>query len=139
VVQETFIQVWRQAASYDSRRGGAMAWIATIARSRAIDRLRARAAAGRAEAVVHEPDPPSVPAPLEIAEQRQLRERVQGALAELPEEQRSVLELAYFQGLSQSEIAGRLGHPLGTVKTRVRLGLAKLASLLEAPLAGGLV
>jgi RNA polymerase sigma-70 factor (ECF subfamily) len=131
VVQETFLQVWKQAGGYDAERGGAMAWVATIARTRAIDRLRSRAATGRAESRLEEVDPPPAPAPAEAAEQRQLRERVRGALAALPAEQRSVLELAYYQGLTQSEIAARLGHPLGTVKTRVRLGLAKLGSLLE--------
>ena len=69
--------------------------------------------------------------PAEAVEQRQMRERVKRALAALPEEQRSVLELAYFQGLTQSEIAARTGHPLGTVKTRCRLALEKLAALFE--------
>ena len=137
VVQETFIQVWRQAASFDAARGGAMAWVMTIARSRAIDRLRARAASDRAEAQLPETvEPAATPAPLEVAEQRQLREHVLRALAELPAEQRSVLELAYYQGLSQSEIAARLGSPLGTVKTRARLGLARLTTLLEGSSAG---
>jgi RNA polymerase sigma-70 factor, ECF subfamily len=138
VVQETFIQIWRRSATYDFRRGGAMAWVVTIARSRAIDRLRARAAADRAEARLEEVDPPEATAPLEAAEQRQLRERMRGALAALPEEQRSVLELAYFQGLTQSEIAARLGSPLGTVKTRVRLGLARLAVQLGESARGGI-
>jgi RNA polymerase sigma-70 factor (ECF subfamily) len=132
VVQETFVQVWRQAATYDASRGGAMAWITTIARSRALDRLRARSAAERA--VVRSGDEPEVatgPAPAEAAEQREVRERVLAALATLPREQRSAIELAYYEGLSHSEIAARLGDPLGTVKTRVRLGLAKLAALLH--------
>jgi RNA polymerase sigma-70 factor (ECF subfamily) len=131
VVQETFVQVWRQAASYDASRGGAMAWVLTIARSRALDRLRTRAAAERAVARSEDPEPPTQPAPLEAAEQRQLRQRVLAALAALPREQRSAIELAYYEGLSHSEIAARLGDPLGTVKTRVRLGLAKLAALLD--------
>jgi RNA polymerase sigma-70 factor (ECF subfamily) len=139
VVQETFVQVWRQASTYDARRGGALAWITTIARSRAIDRLRSRAAAERVVASIDDPAPASAPIPpLEAAEQRQVRERVIAALAELPAEQRSVLELAYYEGLSQSEIASRLGDPLGTVKTRVRLGLAKLATLLDAEELGAL-
>jgi RNA polymerase sigma-70 factor (ECF subfamily) len=130
VVQETFVQVWRQAASYDASRGGAMAWIATIARSRALDRLRTRVAGERAVARSEEPDLPTQPAPVELAAQRQLRTQVIAALAALPQEQRSAIELAYYEGLSHTEIAARLGDPLGTVKTRVRLGLAKLAALL---------
>jgi len=132
VVQETFVQVWRQAATYDASRGGAAAWIVTIARSRALDRLRARAAAERAAVRSgDETEVASGPAPAEAAEQRQTRERVLAALAVLPREQRSAIELAYWEGLSHSEIAARLGDPLGTVKTRVRLGLAKLAALLR--------
>ena len=139
VVQETFVQVWRQAASYDASRGGAMAWIATIVRSRALDRLRSRAASERAVAR-SEDDPdaqPTAPAPAELAAQRELRAQVMAALAALPVEQRSAIELAYYEGLSHSEIAARLGDPLGTVKTRVRLGLAKLASVLGAHRPGG--
>lgn len=132
VVQETFVQVWRQAATYDASRGGAMTWILTIARSRALDRLRSRNAAERAAARSGaEPDPQAEPAPVEAAEQRQLRERVLAALSSLPREQRDAIQLAYYEGLSHSEIASRLGDPLGTVKTRVRLGLAKLATLLD--------
>jgi RNA polymerase sigma-70 factor (ECF subfamily) len=130
VVQETFVQVWRQAASYDASRGGAMAWIATIARSRALDRLRTRLAGDRAVARSEEPDAPAAPSPVELAAQRELRSQVMAALATLPQEQRSAIELAYYEGLSHSEIAERLGDPLGTVKTRVRLGLAKLTTLL---------
>jgi RNA polymerase sigma-70 factor (ECF subfamily) len=138
VVQETFVQVWRQAASYDASRGGAMAWIATIVRSRALDRLRSRAASDRAVARSEEDaDPPTAPAPPELAAQRELRAQVMSALAALPLEQRSAIELAYYEGLSHSEIAARLGDPLGTVKTRVRLGLAKLASVLGAHRPGG--
>jgi RNA polymerase sigma-70 factor (ECF subfamily) len=139
VVQETFVQVWRQAGSYDASRGGAMAWIATIARTRALDRLRARAASERAvtRSEEHDPEPPRSAAPAELAAQRELRAQVLAALASLPREQRSALELAYYEGLSHSEIAERLGDPLGTVKTRVRLGLAKLATLLDAHRPGG--
>lgn len=130
VVQETFVQVWRQASSYDASRGGAMAWISTITRSRALDRLRTRMAGERAVARSEEPDPPPQPAPVELAAQRELRTQIAAALAALPREQRSAIELAYYEGLSHSEIAARLGDPLGTVKTRVRLGLAKLATVL---------
>jgi RNA polymerase sigma-70 factor (ECF subfamily) len=100
----------------------------TIARTRAIDRLRARASQDRtlAQSVA----PSSAFSPAELAEGRQARERVQAALADLPAEQRRVLELAYFEGLSQSEIAKKTGDALGTVKTRVRLGMEKLSATL---------
>ena len=137
VVQETFLQVWRQARRFDARRGGARAWIVTIARSRAIDRLRSRGASDRAVAAVRDqPPPPEAPSPAEAAEHAELRRQVSDALGELPAEQRRALELAYFRGLSQAEIARELGDPLGTVKTRVRLGLAKLATLLGPSMAG---
>src|SRR5262249_30473398 len=121
IVQEVFIQVWNRAGDYDPERGGALAWVVTMARSRAIDRLRSRGAQARAAAAL-DPDPLTPPPPSELAEERQLRERVGAALATLPVEQRRAIELAYFEGLSQSEIAGVTGDPLGTVKTRVRLG-----------------
>jgi RNA polymerase sigma-70 factor (ECF subfamily) len=129
VVQETFVDVWRRAGEYEPARGSPQAWIATICRTRAIDRLRARAAGERVLKQL-EAGPPEGPSPAEAAERRQVRERIAAALAQLPPEQRKVLELAYFEGLSQSEIAGRTGEPLGTVKTRVRLGMEKLALFL---------
>lgn len=135
VLQETFLHVWNRAREYDGTRGGPEAWIVTIARSRAIDRLRSSGVAARAvESQRSELAGPPVsgPLPLEAAEARQNREHVEGALKELPPEQRAVVELAYFEGLTQREIAERTGDPLGTVKTRVRLALTKLASLLQS-------
>jgi RNA polymerase sigma-70 factor, ECF subfamily len=131
VVQESFLEIWRRAREYDPRRGSPMAWMITIGRTRAIDRLRARASQARTLELATPPGP-SPMSPADLTEQRQIRERVQAALAGLPAEQRRVLELAYFEGLSQSEIAERTGDALGTVKTRVRLALEKLsASLAE--------
>jgi RNA polymerase sigma-70 factor, ECF subfamily len=133
VVQETFVQVWRQASRFDAGRGSPAAWVSTIARSRAIDRLRARDASERVRmaAKLEEPADEAIsPAAGQVAEDRELKRRVDAALHSLPLEQRRTLELAYFEGLSQSQIAERLGDPLGTVKTRVRLGLSKLAALL---------
>ena len=129
VVQDTFLEVWRRAAEYDPRRGSPIAWIVTIGRTRAIDRLRAR---GAQERMLAQADaaPTSARSPAELTEGREARERVQAALAELPAEQRRVLELAYFEGLSQSEIAKKTGDALGTVKTRVRLGMEKLSATL---------
>jgi RNA polymerase sigma-70 factor (ECF subfamily) len=130
VVQETFFEVWRRAPEFDPARGSPLAWIFTICRTRAIDHLRSRLAGARVLGQ-READPLVSGSPAESAEQRQTRERIDAALTQLPAEQRRVLELAYFEGLSQSEIASRTGEPLGTVKTRVRLGMEKLAGLLS--------
>ncbi len=126
VVEETFWQIWQRASSYDASRGTVRTWILTIARSRALDRLRSRKR-NREDiapdlAVIRDPAPdPSQD--VEAGEQRRL---VFAALQELPEDQRRALELAYYRGLSQSEIAEFLGEPLGTIKTRTRLGMQKL-------------
>jgi RNA polymerase sigma-70 factor (ECF subfamily) len=130
IVQETFVEVWRRAPEYDRARGSASSWIAAIARSRAIDRLRSRGTADRtARDLAREPEAPAT-SPLEDVEHRRWRERIQSALGTLPDEQRAVLEQAYFEGLTQREIADKTGQPLGTVKTRVRLALEKLGQLL---------
>jgi RNA polymerase sigma-70 factor (ECF subfamily) len=130
VVQDAFVEAWKRAASFDPRRGSALSFVLSITRSRALDRLRSRSAAERATQALSREESAPVPLPIESAEQRQDRERIQAALQALPPEQRAVLELAYFEGLSQSEIAARTGDPLGTVKTRSRLALEKLAGLL---------
>jgi RNA polymerase sigma-70 factor, ECF subfamily len=128
VLQETFIEVWQRAREYTTSRGTVEAWLLTIARTRAIDRLRSRAARGRlVEAKSAEPpEPPPIP-PDVLRASAEDTARVQAALAALPTEQRTAVELAYWEGLSQTEIAARTGQPLGTVKTRVRLALLKLA------------
>jgi RNA polymerase sigma-70 factor, ECF subfamily len=131
VLQEAFLAVWRRAPEYDAGRGEVGAWITTIVRTRALDRVRARAAAARMVAAqAAEPAPPPPPSPLEDAERKRAREEVGAALAALPDEQRRALELAYYDGLSQTEIAARTGAPLGTVKTRIKLAVDKLAGLL---------
>jgi RNA polymerase sigma-70 factor (ECF subfamily) len=130
VVQETFLELWRRARDFDRQRGAAAAWIAAMARNRAIDRLRSRGVYARHQSeLADEPVRPSA-TPLEDVEQRIARESIGAALAELPVEQRRSIELAYFEGLTQREIAERTGEPLGTIKTRMRLGLEKLANLL---------
>jgi RNA polymerase sigma-70 factor, ECF subfamily len=132
VVQETFLELWRRAPQYDVARGGAVAWVVTIARSRAIDRLRASGTACRAvEGAAKAALPTPVPSPTDQAERRRDETRVAAALAALPAEQRQTIELAYFEGLSQSEIAAKTGSPLGTVKMRVKLAITKLAALLK--------
>ena len=113
-----------------SRRGKPFTWLVTLARSRAIDRLRQLSARERlAVATAQEAPPEASDAALDAYRSEQ-KEIVAGALAELPEEQRHSLMLAYFEGLTQSEIAARLGAPLGTVKTRMRSGMIKLRELL---------
>ncbi|MCE9671164.1 sigma-70 family RNA polymerase sigma factor [Myxococcus stipitatus] len=133
VLQEAFLEVWRRARDFDPARGGLEAWVATIARTRAIDRLRAQGTVARlAVGAAQQPPPASATpvAPDEAAALGEDRVRVRAALLRLPPEQREVVELAYFEGLSQREISERTGDPLGTVKTRARLGLEKLADLL---------
>jgi RNA polymerase sigma-70 factor (ECF subfamily) len=135
VVQDTFIEVWRRAAQYDSDRGGAGGWIVTIARSRAIDRVRAHGIAGRVleggDAAHQALAPAALASPAVMTEGRRNEVRVSTALAALPAEQRETIELAYFEGLTQSEIAHRTGNPLGTIKMRVKLGIKKLTGLLK--------
>jgi len=136
VLEETFWQAWRQADRYDATRASTATWLTTIARSRALDRLRARRRRGEepwsaiAEGNESTSSSESLAAPsrdpLANVEAADRRTRVVAALASLPAEQRQAIELAYFGGLSQSEIADRLQQPLGTVKTRVRLAMDKL-------------
>ena len=129
VLQEVFLQIWRRAKDFDEGRGQAFTWMITLARSRAIDRLRVLAARHRlAASASHETEEVSdAAADAEGSEQREI---VAGALAQIPDEQRRTLMLAYFEGLTQSEIAARLDAPLGTVKTRMRSGMIKLRELL---------
>jgi RNA polymerase sigma-70 factor (ECF subfamily) len=132
VLQEVFWQIWLEAARYDPRRGSPEAWVVMRAKTRAIDRLRAiRRREKTFVAPVDEAMTRSSEAPGEnpgvAAETKGL---VRSALDGLPEPQRRVIELAFFEGLTQSEIASRLGEPLGTVKTRARLGLERLRSLM---------
>lgn len=131
VLQDTFLQIWQRAASFDPGRGNPISWLVLLARSRALDRLRARGTRGRAtQAMAVEPggsaaDPSAATAPNENAH------IVRRALSEISDAQRQAIELAYFEGLSQSEIAERIGKPLGTVKTHTRLGLMRLRDLLR--------
>jgi RNA polymerase sigma-70 factor (ECF subfamily) len=127
VLQDMWVQAWRRADTWEPARGTVAAWLITLARSRAIDRLRSLAARQRAETAAPPPDPPAIEnIPAASAEQRQRQQRIAAALASLGAQQREVLELAYFSGLSQSEIATRLGAPLGTVKSWTRQALLRL-------------
>jgi RNA polymerase sigma-70 factor (ECF subfamily) len=132
VMLDVYTQVWRQAAQYNDRRGTPMAWLTTIARSRAIDRLRA----GHAQYLRDEPlDLTTQTATTENLEEalamRETQRTVRTALGQISPEQREVIELAYYSGLSHSEIAAQLAQPLGTVKTRIRLGMMRLRELLK--------
>lgn len=134
VVGDVYLQVWHQAARWDAERGAPITWLLTLARSRAIDRLRV-GAAQRAQRVplAEALDVPAAgPGPDAAAAAAKQRAVVQDALAGLGTEQREVIELAYFGGLSHGEIAVRTGIPLGTVKTRIRLGMANLRQTLTA-------
>ena len=129
-VQETFAAVWRSAQSYRPERGPAAPWLYTVARNAIVDRQRAKV-----EQPAEIPDTASAEAgPAERAETSFVSWRVHRALEELPEKEREVLELAYWSELSQSEVAAYLHIPLGTVKTRTRSALARLADLLEGEL-----
>ena len=129
--QEMFAAVWRSAGSYRPERGPAAPWLYAIARNAVVDRLRSRS-----ELPVEPPDMTSDEAgPAERAESAFVSWRVHRALETLPEREREVVELAYWSGLSQSEVASFLDIPLGTVKTRTRSALAHLADVLEGELA----
>jgi len=135
VLLETFWQVWNSAKGYDPSRGTLEAWVTTIARSRALDRLRARQKQQSGLALYAQEGrvlpTAATPMPEAVALQGERAQAVAAALEALSEEQRRPIELAYYEGLSQAEIAGRLGQPLGTIKTRIRLGLTRLRHVLQ--------
>ena len=133
-MQDVFAQVWREAGRYDASRSTVAGWIVMLTRTRAIDRLRARQArpdfdrAVDAVAAVPLPSPDSTPETHTLnAEDTRM---VRGALARLPDQFRSLIELAYYEGLSHTEIAQRTGIPVGTVKTRLRSAMGTLRSVL---------
>jgi RNA polymerase sigma-70 factor, ECF subfamily len=137
VLQETFVKAWTNAKMFDAVRGSDVAWLISIARSRGIDRLRSRKIRGDREDHAGR----ELSTGIGFVEKRtgaddaiesEERMAVRGALAELPEPQRVALSLAYFEGLSQSEISAKLGEPLGTIKTRMQLGMKKLRERLKA-------
>jgi RNA polymerase sigma-70 factor (ECF subfamily) len=160
IVQETFLALWNRAELFDPASGSVTTWLRTIARNRAVDRLRAAARRPRPAEPRLDPGPdgetigagrpgsdsqpgggPAAPeaAPERAVELAELRAALRDALADMPAEERRVILLAYQDGLSQSEIANRLGWPLGTVKTRTRRALRRLRSRLAAvdPSLGG--
>ncbi len=132
LVQEVFVQAWRQAIRYDPGRGTVAAWLLTQTRSRAIDKLRSRRArpeGAEVEGALEQQRDPAAGADVEVVRLEQA-DAVRRALDGLPHPQRAALELAYYEGLTHVEIAERLEEPLGTVKTRIRQGLLRLRDAL---------
>ena len=130
VVQEVFLQVWREAASYDQKRGSLCAWITTITRSRAIDKLRSRKSRRIYDPASEVELDEQLPDTRILQENLDNRILLRGAFASLAKEQRIAIEMAYYEGMSQTEIAEVLKEPLGTIKTRIRSGLIKLKELI---------
>src|SRR5262245_2181618 len=132
ITEDVYMQVWRQAARYDAARGSVVRWLLTLTRSRAIDRLRAGATQRERSAPLEEAADvlDTMPGPEHAVTEGERRTRVRAALARLSAEQRQAVELAYFRGMSHSEIASHVGVPLGTVKTRIRLGMDRLRASL---------
>jgi RNA polymerase sigma-70 factor (ECF subfamily) len=127
VLQEVFLQLWRNPGAFDSSRGNLGAWLGVITRNRAIDGLRKRRPESDIAGVVVsvEPDMAS------DAEQKRAMEKVRSTLGGMSQSQRSALEMAYFEGLTHTEIAAKTGEPLGTIKTRIRTGLQALRKAFE--------
>ena len=137
VLLDVYVQVWRQAARYESGRGTPFAWLITMARSRAIDRLRSIGNEEHHTDLLEETRDFMHPANAEEdAIASEMRRIVQAALNTLPPEQRELIELAYYNGLSHSDIAARLDEPLGTVKTRIRRAMIKLRDVLNPVVEG---
>lgn len=134
LLQETFLRIWNRMQGFDAERGALGPWLLTVARNRAVDYIRSAGARAEKNAFeLEERDHPSLvkDAEHQILDQDQARV-IKAAMARLSENQRKVIELAYYEGLSQAEMAERIGQPLGTVKTWVRGALRKLREDLEA-------
>ena len=134
VVQDVFLQLWRNAAQYDSEKGPFVPWLLTLARNRALDHLRLKSERQRRREDLTEVMPPLAIAPgyEEILDQKRRAERVRALMGSLHPRQKQAIELAYFEGLSHSEIAEALKEPLGSVKSWIRNGLQRLKEGLQA-------
>ena len=128
VLQEVFMQLWRNPTAFDSSRGSLGAWLAVITRNRSIDALRKR----RSETDIDDVIVSVQPDLASEAERARALEKVRGVLGSMPVSQRTALELAFFEGLTHTEIAGKTGEPLGTIKTRIRSGLLTIRKAFEA-------
>jgi RNA polymerase sigma-70 factor (ECF subfamily) len=128
VLQEVFLQLWKNPGAFDSARGSLGAWLAVITRNRAIDTLRKR----RPETDIEDVIISVAPDLAGDADRSRAAEKVRGVLGTMPTTQRSALEMAYFEGMSHSEIASKTGEPLGTIKTRIRAGLTALRKAFQA-------
>lgn len=133
ILQEAFLQAWRQAKRYDPSRSSVVTWLVLLTRSRAIDRLRSRRVAERTVTAVRDEQTTVHTSPTGVRDVllQERRTRLRQELARLPEAQREVLELAFFRGLTQREIAEETGTPLGTIKTRSLLAMKKLRQALQ--------
>jgi RNA polymerase sigma-70 factor (ECF subfamily) len=139
MVQEIFLRIWRKPESYVAQRGRFVTWLTSVTRNRAVDEVRSRGRRFRHETASPEEQERELPAseqddPALTAELSDQRRLIIAALTQIPAEQREIIELAYFGGLTQQEIAERLSQPLGTVKTRIRLGMQKLRAALTPEL-----
>jgi len=136
VMLDVYMKAWKYAGRYTDQRGSVVAWLMIMARNAAIDRIRQKRAQPKTlsfEPTVT-PEPEAAEAsPEEQTAERERRRRVQQVLRELPPEQREVVELAFFGGLTHAELAERLREPLGTIKSRIRMGLIRLRGLIEEP------
>lgn len=128
VLQEVFLQLWRNPSAFDSARGSLAAWLAVITRNRAIDALRKRKPETDIEDVIVSVAPDLA----SDADRTRVAAKIRGLLSSMPSAQRSALEMAYFEGLSHSEIANKTGEPLGTIKTRIRAGLIALRKAFQS-------
>ena len=136
LLQDVYLEVWRKVSRYDVGRGTPVAWLVTLTKSRAIDRLRAKTSGGHRATTSVKTEPAAQaaelgPSPLETQADQELRLAVEAAVAGLPQAQQQAIELAYYEGLSHTEISTRLNQPLGTVKTRIKLGMSKLRDELQ--------
>ena len=136
VMLDVYMKAWKYAARYNGQRGSVPAWLLIMARNSAIDRIRQKRAQPKTlsyeRAVTPEPESGDA-SPEELTADEQRRRKVQQVLRELPPEQREVVELAFFAGLTHAELAERLREPLGTIKSRIRMGLIRLRGLIEEP------
>lgn len=143
LLQDVYLEVWRKIAKYDAGRGSPIAWLVTLTRSRAIDRLRSRTSRGQhvvADSFEHplvSVTPDVSPNPYEAREDTEMRQLMAKAILDLPLPQQQAIEMAFYQGLTHTEIAAKLNQPLGTVKTRIKLAMSKLRASLHETLPQG--